>query len=65
MLAMDGHGEFRISSFSSGGSCVEVAAGGRVSVRHSARPDGATLEFTRDEWDAFIKGVKNDEFGLT
>ena len=58
----DGHSRFRISSFSGGGNCVEVALKGEVSVRHSRRPDEAILVFTRDEWDAFVKGVKNGEF---
>jgi hypothetical protein len=63
--AMDGHDEYRTSSFSGGGSCVEVAMSGNVSVRHSARPDEATLVFTRPEWAAFVKGVKNGEFDPT
>jgi hypothetical protein len=61
---MDGHGEYRISSFSGGGSCVEVALSGTVSVRHSARRDESTLVFTHEEWDAFVKGVKAGEFDL-
>jgi len=58
----DGHDDFRISSFSGGGNCVAVAIGAKVLVRRSDPPDGAALEFTRDEWDAFVKGVKNGEF---
>ena len=45
-------------------NCVEVALqpnGGAV-VRDSKNPKGAMLSFTKDEWDAFVGGVKNDEF---
>ena len=59
---MDGHGNYRKSSYSGGGNCVEVALRGKVLVRHSARRDEATLVFTREEWDAFVKGVKAGEF---
>jgi hypothetical protein len=62
---MDGQKKYRISSFSGGGACVEVALSGMVFVRHSARRDEATLVFTREEWDAFVKGVKAGEFDPT
>ncbi|GII04624.1 DUF397 domain-containing protein [Planobispora takensis] len=59
-----------------GGNCVEVAeltgvtAGPRhktghaelIAVRDSKDPDGPALFFTPAEWDAFIGGVKADEF---
>ena len=64
MPVMDGHGEYRTSTFSGGGDCVEVALGGEVAVRHSARPDEAILIFTPGEWSAFIRGVKAGEFDL-
>jgi hypothetical protein len=46
------------------GNCLEVAAlaGGMIGVRNSRDPDGAVLAFTRDEWHAFIGGVRNGEF---
>ncbi len=51
-----------------GGSCVEagplVDASGRVAVRHSHHPDGTTFVYTRDEWDAFLTGIKSGEFDL-
>ena len=56
---------WRKSSRSSGGdNCVEVAftATGDVSVRDSKDPTGPVLEFTASEWEAFIAGVRNDEF---
>lgn len=48
-----------------GGNCVEVAnlADGQVAVRNSRHPDGPALVFTAAEWDAFIGGAKDGEFG--
>jgi len=55
------------SSYSgpTGGNCVEVAflAGGDVAVRNSRHPDGPALIFTRAEWDAFLGGARDGEFG--
>lgn len=48
-------------------NCVEVgrgAADGGVSVRHTKDRDGATIRYTREEWAAFLAGVKNGEFDL-
>jgi hypothetical protein len=59
---------FRISSFSGGENCVEVARleDGAVAVRHSrSATEGGRLVFTGDEWAAFVAGVKNGEFDLT
>lgn len=42
-------------------SCVEVLIGDVVRVRDTA---GNVCTYTRDEWDAFIEGVKNKEFDL-
>ena len=55
------------SSYSgSGGNCVEVSRGanGRVLVRHSEDRSGPQLSFTESEWEAFLRGVKDDEFDL-
>ena len=57
--------EFNRSSFCNLGGCVEVATAqdGSVLVRSSKNQDGArSLEFTREEWIAFIRGVKAGEF---
>jgi Domain of unknown function (DUF397) len=56
--------EFKTSSFCNFGDCVEVGAApdGRVLVRDSKDADRQTLAFTRDEWVAFVKGVKAGEF---
>jgi hypothetical protein len=47
-----------------GGNCVEVAFAhdGTVGVRDSKNRTGPILEFTPDEWDAFIGGVHDGEF---
>ncbi|MCA2182457.1 DUF397 domain-containing protein [Nonomuraea glycinis] len=31
-------------------------------ARNSKRPESGLVEYTRDEWDAFIAGVKDGEF---
>jgi hypothetical protein len=56
---------YRKSSFS-GIDCVEVSVDGRrgVFVRDSKQRNGPRLQFTPDEWDAFVAGVRNGEFDL-
>ena len=46
--------------------CVEVAhlANGSVAVRDSKDVRKAAHVFDRDEWSAFITGVKNGEFDV-
>jgi len=46
--------------------CVEVAhlTGGSVAVRDSKNAHLAPHLFDREEWAAFIAGVKNGEFDL-
>ncbi|WP_371782517.1 DUF397 domain-containing protein [Streptosporangium subroseum] len=48
-----------------GSNCVEVAdlSGGRRAVRDSKDHAGPALVFTPGEWDAFVNGVKNGDFG--
>lgn len=56
------------SSGSGGGSCVEAGplldGSGRFAVRHSKHPDGPVIVYTRAEWEAFLAGVRDDEFDL-
>lgn len=68
------------SSFSgnNGGNCVEVAEicdtidvpghkaehSALIAVRDSKDPDGPKLFFTPAEWEAFLIGVKANEFDL-
>ncbi|GAA2206239.1 DUF397 domain-containing protein [Nonomuraea monospora] len=57
--------EFRKSTYSgSGNNCVEVATNlpGMVLVRDSKNPSGPVLAFTEPEFEAFVAGVKNNEF---
>lgn len=55
---------FYTSSFCNFGECVEVGRGpdGAMLVRDSKDREQAALTFTRDEWDAFVAGVKAGEF---
>ncbi|MGW0807312.1 DUF397 domain-containing protein [Nonomuraea sp. NPDC002799] len=56
---------FTTSSFSGDSNdCVAVAelTKGRRAVRDSKDPEGPVLVFTASEWDAFKRGVLNDEF---
>lgn len=55
--------EFITSSFCHEGGCVEVAKT-PDGTRYVRRTSGGAvpISFTRDEWEAFVKGVKNDEF---
>ena len=48
-----------------GGNCVEVAflPSGEVAMRNSRDPGGPALVFTRPEWDAFLGGAGDGEFG--
>jgi len=58
-------GPFRTSSFSGGTNCVEVAraSDGSAVVRDSKDHRQISLVFDRNEWTAFVLGVKNGEFG--
>ncbi|WP_433239339.1 DUF397 domain-containing protein [Streptosporangium sp. CA-135522] len=65
-----------IFSGDNGGNCVEVAEledltygpghkaayADLIAVRDSKDPDGPKPFFTPAEWDAFVDGVKADEF---
>jgi hypothetical protein len=54
------------SSASAAGACVEVAhlPEGGVAVRDSKDRSRAPHFYTRQEWDAFLTGVKRGEFDL-
>lgn len=44
-------------------TCAEVLIrGDAILLRHSDHPDRPPLAFTRAEWDAFLHGVRNEEF---
>jgi hypothetical protein len=54
------------SSYSSeSANCVQVRLDdGEIWVRDSKDPDGPVLKFTGAEWDAFIAGARDGEFGV-
>lgn len=55
---------WRKSTYSNVGNCVEIAElpDGGLALRNSSDPQLAITVFTRDEMDAFFKGVKAGEF---
>lgn len=57
--------DYRTSSFSGGGNCVQVGLlrNGDVFVRDSRDPS-ASIVVSYADWVAFIRGVKNDEFNF-
>jgi hypothetical protein len=60
------HIEWRKSTHSVDGGCVEVAIiEGRVAVRDSKNREGPMLTFTPIEWRAFLAGVRTGEFDYT
>ena len=45
------------------GACVEVAADqDTILIRNSRQPDGPLVEYTPEEWHAFVSGVKKGDF---
>jgi hypothetical protein len=56
--------EWQRSSRCANNGCVEVARVGpdAFAVRDSKRADSPVLTYDRQEWDAFIAGVKAGEF---
>jgi predicted secreted Zn-dependent protease len=56
---------WKISSFSNSGTCVQVTTEeGKILVRNTYEPD-KIVEFTKEEWDVFVEGVKNGEFDFS
>jgi hypothetical protein len=55
--------EFKISSFCSGGDCVEVGMrhGGVVAVRDT-KEGARELRFSSTEWASFVAGIKQGSF---
>lgn len=55
--------EFKRSTFCASGACVEVAIGeSSVTIRDSKFADGPLLEFTHDEWNAFLDATLAIDF---
>ena len=57
---------WRKASASGANGCIQVAPlpSGGVGVRDSKNPAGPVLLFTSHEWEAFLIGVKEDQFDL-
>lgn len=59
-------GDFKVSSFTQPGgiiNCVAVAQKDGITALRSTREGSQhTLYFDQGEWDAFVNGVKNNEF---
>lgn len=47
-----------------GGECVEVAHGDDGNIYLRSSQGGPVLQFTPDEWDAFVAGAKAGEFNF-
>lgn len=63
MIKTTGESNWRRSKRCASGACVEVARNGeRFLMRDSKNPGGTPLEFDRGTWEAFLAGVKSDEF---
>ena len=55
----------KVTKSNNNGACTEVRAiNGMIEVRDSKDPQGPTLRFTAEEWDAFLDGAKKDEFQI-
>lgn len=54
----------KVSSFCNNAACVSVehTAQGQIIVKDTKNQQLMPLAFTADEWNAFVKGVKNGEF---
>ncbi|HEX6682599.1 MAG TPA: DUF397 domain-containing protein [Candidatus Limnocylindrales bacterium] len=64
MAGFDGGGvTWRRAARCESNGCVEFRqTPDGVIVRNSTRPDGARLEFTRAEWEAFLAAARAGEF---
>ena len=56
--------DWRKSSFSGNGGCVEAAPlpDGLIALRDSKNPQGGHLVYNAHEWQSFLAGVRNGEF---
>jgi hypothetical protein len=63
---MISHDQFRKSSFSGGGGCVEVRClpNGRIAVRDSKDLGLPPNDFSPNAWKAFLAGIRTGEFDL-
>jgi hypothetical protein len=60
---VSGNVDWRISSLCDSGACVGVYRHGEfIIVGNSSDPGASVSQFTKQEWGAFIAGVKLGEF---
>ena len=65
MIRRDENLNWRKSSASGNGACVEVCiSDDDVKVRNSRSPEVPHLSFTIEEWRAFLFGAVNQEFDV-
>jgi len=63
--AIEALATWKRSTFCGETSCVEVSVTREsIGVRDSKLSQSPVLSFTRDEWNAFVLGVKGGEFDL-
>lgn len=56
---------FKSSASTGANNCVEVRVHtSGVDVRNSQDPHGPSVQFTPDEWGAFLVGAREGEFDL-
>ena len=54
---------WRVASRCQGGACVQVAPSGEmIVIGDTKNSDGPILTYTRDEWSAFVTGIRCGEF---
>ena len=54
--------EFTRSSFCSDQGCLEVAVGAAEVLLRDSKSPQTVVRVSPEDWDAFVKGVRNDEF---
>lgn len=55
---------FKLSSLTHKCCCVAVRMGDTIEIRDTKNPNSPTLFFNKEEWNAFIGGVKLGEFDV-
>ena len=54
---------WRVARKCNGGECVRVAAhGDTIVIGSSEHLDGPVIAYSRDEWTAFVQGVRDGDF---
>jgi len=57
------HSSWRRASFCASNECVEVAPhNGMIIMRNSTGPRDRVIQYTAEEWQSFVLGIKAGEF---